>query len=55
MIEKLNGRDKVVWLTVANKVNELIDEIEKIKQILEKSVKNEEETNESNIHEQGTS
>jgi len=57
MINKLIGRDKVVWLTVANKVNEIIDELENIRQILENNNdtnNNATETNEVNLQQERT-
>lgn len=42
MITKLVGREKVVWLSVANKVNEIIDMLNSIEE--EENKKNEEQT-----------
>lgn len=32
MIEKLSGRNKIIWLTVSNKVNEIIDLLNSIEE-----------------------
>lgn len=32
MIEKLIGREKIQWITVANKVNEIIDYLNSLEQ-----------------------
>lgn len=36
MIDKLSGRDRIIWLQVSNKINEVIETLNRLEEEVEK-------------------